>query len=82
MSPWTYATTADHTQTEMIEFEIRAMNDSRCVAAIAQVLTALDPGAKLQAEVPTRRLRIQTRLPRAAVERALRVAGYAATPVL
>lgn len=66
----------------MHEFEIQAMTCGHCVATITKTLTALDPQAKVQAELPTHRLRVDTALPRAQVEHALRAADYPPTPVL
>ncbi len=66
----------------MLEFEIQAMSCGHCVQTITQTITALDPAAKVQAELPTHRVRVETTLPRAQVERALREADYPPTPVL
>jgi copper chaperone len=66
----------------MIEFEIQAMTCGHCVAAITQTIVALDPNAKVLAELPTHRVRVETHLPRSTVEHALRAADYPPTPVL
>jgi copper chaperone len=66
----------------MLEFEIQAMSCGHCVATITRTLTALDPAAKVLAELPTHRLRVDTTLPRAEVEHALRAADYPPTRVL
>lgn len=66
----------------MIEFEIKAMSCGHCVASITQAVVALDPAAKVQAELPTHRVRIETTRPRADIEHALKTAGYPPTPVL
>lgn len=66
----------------MLEFEIQAMTCGHCVATITRTLTAIDPSAKVLAELPTHRLRVETTLPRAQVEHALRDADYPPTPVL
>lgn len=66
----------------MLEFEIQAMSCGHCVKAITSAITALDPAAKVLAELPTHRVRVDTTLPRAQVEQALRAADYPPTPVL
>lgn len=66
----------------MIEFEIKAMSCDHCVAAITRAITALDPAASVQAELPTHRVRVQTSVARAVVEQALKAVDYPPTPVL
>ena len=64
----------------MLEFEIHAMTCGHCVATITRTLTALDPHAKVLADLPTHRLRVETTLPRARVEQALCEADYPPAP--
>lgn len=66
----------------MLEFEVKAMSCGHCVAAITQAITALDPAARVQCELPAHRVLVHTDTPRADVAQALRDAGYAPTPVL
>lgn len=66
----------------MIDMEIQAMTCSHCVAAITKAIVALDPAAKVHADLPSHRVRVETSLPRATVEHALRAADYPPTPVL
>ncbi|MBN9205649.1 heavy-metal-associated domain-containing protein [Methylibium petroleiphilum] len=66
----------------MIEFEIKDMSCGHCVGAITKAITVLDPTAKVLAELPTHRVRVETGVPRAQLEHALRDAGYPPTPVL
>lgn len=60
----------------MLDFEIQAMNCGHCVATITKLIVALDPAAKVQADLPAHRLRVDTTLPREQVERVLCEADY------
>ena len=44
----------------MIEFEIKDMSCGHCVGAITKAITVLDPTAKVLAELPTHRVRVET----------------------
>lgn len=66
----------------MIEFEVKDMSCGHCVGVITKTIAALDPAAKVHTELPTHRVRVDTQVPRAQVEHALKEAGYPPTPVL
>ncbi|MEF9995289.1 MAG: heavy-metal-associated domain-containing protein [Burkholderiaceae bacterium] len=61
----------------MFDFTIPAMSCGRCVAAITQAVRAIDPEAKLDFDLASRAVRIDSSLPATALEAALDKAGYA-----
>jgi copper chaperone len=67
---------------DMLEFEVQAMSCGHCVGVITKAITALDPAAKVQCELPSHRVLVTTARPRAEVAHALKEAGYPPTPVL
>lgn len=66
----------------MPEFHIPAMTCGGCVRAITRAVAAVDPGARVEADLAARRVRIVPVDGTAdAFEAALREAGYPATAV-
>ena len=60
----------------MIEFTINDMTCGGCVASITRVVKGLDPGASVDANVQTKRVRIGTLMDTDAVRAAIAAAGY------
>ncbi|MDH4062699.1 MAG: cation transporter [Aquincola sp.] len=61
----------------MLEFNIQAMSCNHCVKAITEAVHEVDPTAKVEADLATKRVQVQTEAARAAVVAALAEAGYA-----
>lgn len=59
-----------------IELELPDMSCGHCVRAVTEALQALDAQARVQAEVPARRVSVQTSATAEAVRAALTEAGY------
>lgn len=53
------------------------MSCGHCVRTITATVQALDPGARVQADLPQHRVEVQTTAPREQVAAALVEAGYA-----
>lgn len=60
----------------MIEFTINDMTCGGCVASITRVVKGLDPGATVDANVETKRVRIGTLVDTDAMRAAIAAAGY------
>lgn len=60
----------------MIEFTINDMTCGGCVASITRVVKGLDPGATVDANVETKRVRIGTLVDTDAMRAAITAAGY------
>lgn len=67
----------------MVTFEVKDMTCGHCVAMITQAVRSVDPGAKLQFDLPTHRVQIEPTASAASqpidMSDAIRQAGY--TPV-
>ena len=61
----------------MIELTLPDMTCGHCVKTVTAVVQRLDAQAKLQIDLPTHQLRIESALPVAEFERALTEEGYA-----
>jgi copper chaperone len=61
----------------MLEFNIQAMSCGHCVKAITEAVHEVDPQAKVEADLASKRVQVDTNTPRAAVVAALAEAGYA-----
>ena len=64
----------------MTEFHIPDMSCGHCVAAITRAVQALDPEARVQADLPARRVRVDSARPAEALRQALEDAGYPPGP--
>ena len=63
----------------MTKLQIPDMSCGHCVATITKAVTAADPGATVVADLASKSVRIETRLPDAALLEALADIGYPAT---
>jgi copper chaperone len=61
----------------MIELTLPTMTCGHCVKTVTAVVQQLDPQARLQIELPTQQVRIESLRPAAEFERALAAGGYA-----
>lgn len=64
----------------MIELKVNDMTCGHCVKTITKTVTSLDPGAKVETDLATRRVRIESSRPAAELTKALGEAGYPAIP--
>jgi copper chaperone len=60
----------------MLTLDIPNMTCGHCVRAITQAVTAADPAAKVQANLPAHQVHIETTASRDAVVASLTEAGY------
>lgn len=63
----------------MLEYDIQDMTCSHCAGTITRAVAQVDPQARVTIDLPAHRVRVETATPPAAVEAAIRGAGY--TPV-
>lgn len=68
------------TEEFMRTYDIPDISCGGCVKAVTRVLTSLDPEAKVEADLATKRVGVDTRASEAEVLAALSRAGYPATP--
>jgi copper chaperone len=61
----------------MLSFEIPNMSCGHCVRAITEAVRAADPGARVQADLPSHVVQVDTSASREAVVAQLTEAGYA-----
>jgi copper chaperone len=61
----------------MIELTLPTMTCGHCVKAVTAAVQQVDAAAKLQIDLPTHRVRIESTRPAADFERALAEEGYA-----
>jgi copper chaperone len=59
-----------------MEFDIPAMTCGHCVKAVTQTVQSLDPDAKINVELASKKLTLQTTKDRQTVATALTEAGY------
>jgi copper chaperone len=64
--------------TVVIELTLPDLSCAHCVRTVTEVVQRLDPGARVDADVETRRVRIETSRPPAAIRAALADEGYPA----
>jgi copper chaperone len=60
----------------MLSFEIPDMTCGHCVKAVTQAVQQADPAAKLQIDLPTKQVQVETTLAREKVVAHLVEAGY------
>lgn len=60
----------------MLSLDIPDMTCGHCVRAITQAVTAADPAAKVQVDLATRQVQVETTASRDAVVASLTEAGY------
>jgi copper chaperone len=63
----------------MIELKVNDMTCGHCVKTITKTVTSLDPAAKVEADLGTKRVRIESSRPAAELAQALGEAGFPAT---
>jgi copper chaperone len=61
----------------MLSFQIPNMTCGHCVRAVTEAVQAADPAAKVQADLPSHRVEVETSAEREAVAARLVEAGYA-----
>jgi copper chaperone len=62
----------------MIELQLPDMTCGHCVKTVTTTVQKLDPAAKVECDLPTHQVRIDTTLPRERVVQALAIEGYPA----
>jgi copper chaperone len=60
----------------MLEFTVPAMNCNHCVGAITKAVQAEDPAARVECDLATHAVRVETTENRATIAAALSEAGY------
>ncbi len=63
----------------MIELKVNDMTCGHCVKTISQTVASVDPAAKVEADLDTKRVRIESRHSAAELTKALAEAGYPAS---
>ncbi len=65
----------------MPSFDVRGMSCGHCVKAVTAAVQAIDPAAKVQIDLASGRVEVDSGAPAPAIERAIADAGYEATTV-
>ena len=60
----------------MLEFKVEAMSCGHCAAVVTQAVKAVDPQARVDVDLGTHTVRVETPSARDVVARALADAGY------
>jgi copper chaperone len=60
----------------MIEFNVEAMSCGHCVSVVTKAVKSVDPQAKVEVDLPTHKVRVETTEDRETVAAALSEAGY------
>jgi len=63
----------------MAEFRVDDMTCSHCVATITKAVKSLDESAKIEIDLPAKRVRVESPLGAAKVANAIRDAGFTPT---
>lgn len=63
----------------MQEFEVPSMSCGHCLATVTEAIKSLDPQAKVEVDLPTKKVRVETSKDRESVALALSEAGYKAS---
>ena len=61
----------------MLEFQIPNMSCGHCVKAITEAVQAVDPAARVQADLPQHQVQVHSSAPREQLAAKLAEAGYA-----
>ena len=64
----------------MIRFQVPDMHCGGCVRRVTKAVQSVDPAARVEADVPSREVRVEGSADPAALMAALAEAGYPATP--
>jgi copper chaperone len=60
----------------MLDFRIPSMSCGHCISVVTQVVKAVDPDARVDVLLPSRRVLVETLLPPQSMREALTNAGY------
>jgi copper chaperone len=60
----------------MIEFNLPAMSCGHCVSSVTEAVKQVDPDAKVDVDLATKRVKVETSQPREPIAEALTDAGY------
>ena len=60
----------------MIEFTIESMSCGHCVSVVTRAVKSADPQARVEVDLPTHKVRVETTEDRETVAAALEEAGY------
>ncbi|HUR89165.1 MAG TPA: heavy-metal-associated domain-containing protein [Ramlibacter sp.] len=61
----------------MIQFKIPQMSCGHCVRAVTEAVQEVDPQAKVQVDLATKQVQVESSAERGKIEHALAEAGYA-----
>jgi copper chaperone len=64
----------------MIEFQLPTMTCGHCVKTVTQAIQGVDAQAKVDIDLPSHRVRIESAQPEATFRSALEAEGYAEAP--
>ena len=65
----------------MVELSVKSMTCNHCVGAVTRAVKALDADARVQVDLETKRVRVESRSGAAELAQAIDAAGYPAEPV-
>lgn len=60
----------------MIQFQVEGMSCNHCVGAITRAVQAVDPAARVSADVPAQAVRVESGADTQALRQAIEEAGY------
>lgn len=60
----------------MFEFDVQAMSCGHCASAVTQAVKQVDPQAKVEVDLDTKKVRVESSEDRASLVEALTEAGY------
>jgi copper chaperone len=60
----------------MIEFKLPAMSCGHCVSSVTEAVKQVDPAAKVDVDLATKLVKVETSQPREPIAKALAEAGY------
>jgi copper chaperone len=60
----------------MIEFDVPAMSCGHCVSTVTQTIQRVDPQAKVEVNLETKKVKVESSQSRASIADALTEAGY------
>lgn len=64
----------------MIEFEVKDMSCGHCASVITKTIKMVDPQAKVEVDLGSKKVRVTSSEDRVTIAEALADAGYPATP--
>lgn len=64
-----------------MRFHVETMTCGNCVKHVTEAITAIDPGAKIEADIPARTIDVATAASPEAVTQALAADGYEASAI-